>query len=179
MLSTAPATRSAHGPSSFCIPYAPLLLVVLNAFNSSKVLAFRRSASPCSVAAAAKRRDVAVAAPRHSSCRATAIALVLGTMAAFASSDTNSSAEHREPAVVVPIPLPASYRQSRSTPRPRCGRHAGLATVIVGHDHILHRGRVQHNSGPTGSLGTNLDDAISRSRRIVVADVPYKTITFR
>jgi len=45
----APPRESAHGPSSSGIRYAPLLLVVINAFNSSKSFAFPTSGSPCVV----------------------------------------------------------------------------------------------------------------------------------
>ena len=118
--------------------YIPLIVILIYAFNAGKTPNGRRTASPSTGSARRSRnsgaRDAFVTSIK-AACAATAIAIVLGTLASLAVSATASSAARRSRS--------SSRSRSRSrgsspgsrstTPSPRSSASTSLFTVIVGH----------------------------------------------
>lgn len=145
--------------------YAPLLLVVLNAFNGSRTFAF-----PPSGFTLAWWRDAAASAGMWKSLinsavvglGATAIALVLGTMAAFAVQRYEFFGRNTISfLVVLPITLPGIVTgiALNATFTSALGITLGLATVIVGHATFCIVIVFNNTQARLRRLGTSLEDA--------------------
>ncbi|HJT92766.1 MAG TPA: ABC transporter permease [Mycobacterium sp.] len=119
--------------------YAPMLLVVVNAFNSSRTFAFPPKGFTVQWwldAANSEGMWKSLANSAVVGLAATAIALVLGTMAAFAVQRYDFFGRHTVSfLVVLPITLPGIVTgiALNATFTSALGVTLGLATVIVGH----------------------------------------------
>ena len=147
--------------------YAPLLLVLLNAFNSSKTFAF-----PPSGLTLRWWRDAWASAGMWRSLGnsvlvglcATAIALVLGTMAAFAVQRYRFfGRQTMNLLVVLPITLPGIVTGIALNATFTSALHValGLATVIVGHATFCIVIVFNNIAARLRRLGTSLEDASS------------------
>ena len=145
--------------------YAPLLLVVVNAFNSSRTFAF-----PPTGFTMQWWRDAANSEGMWTSLAnsvvvglvATAIALVLGTMAAFAVQRYDFFGRHTVSfLVVLPITLPGIVTgiALNATFTSALGVTLGLATVIVGHATFCIVIVFNNTQARLRRLGRNLEDA--------------------
>lgn len=119
--------------------YAPLVLVVLNAFNASRTFAFPPSGFTLQWWRAAANSEgmwTSLANSAVVGLGATAIALTLGTMAAFAVQRYDFFGRHTISfLVVLPITLPGVVTgiALNATFTSALGLTLGLATVIIGH----------------------------------------------
>jgi putative spermidine/putrescine transport system permease protein len=120
--------------------YAPLVLVVLNAFNSSKVFAFPPTGFTLQWWDRAAHSDAAVSAlwtSVRAGLGATAIALVLGTMAAFAVQRYRFFGRSTVSfLVILPIALPGivtGIALNAALGEVIGENNFGLMTVIIGH----------------------------------------------
>ena len=147
--------------------YAPLLLVLLNAFNSSKTFAF-----PPSGLTLRWWRDAWASEGMWRSLGnsvlvglcATAIALVLGTMAAFAVQRHRFFGRQTvNLLVVLPITLPGIVTGIALNATFTSALHValGMATVIVGHATFCMVVVFNNIQARLRRLGTNLEDASS------------------
>lgn len=147
--------------------YAPLLLVLLNAFNSSKTFAF-----PPSGLTLRWWRDAWASEGMWRSLGnsvlvglcATAIALVLGTMAAFAVQRYRFFGRQTvNLLVVLPITLPGIVTGIALNATFTSALHValGMATVIVGHATFCMVVVFNNIQARLRRLGTNLEDASS------------------
>ena len=163
--------------------YAPLLLVVINAFNASRTFAF----PPERVHAAVVGRRVRTAQGMWKSLAnsvvvglgATAIALVLGTMAAFAVQRYEFFGRNVVSfLVVLPITLPGIVTgiALNATFTSALGVTLGLATVIVGHATFCIVIVFNNTQARLRRLGTQPRGRVGRPRRVVVADVPVRDV---
>lgn len=145
--------------------YAPLLLVVINAFNSSRSFAFPPSGFTLrwwSVAANSTGMWKSLGNSALVGLGATAIALVLGTMAAFAVQRYDFFGKHVVSfLVVLPITLPGIVTgiALNATFTSALGVTLGLATVIIGHATFCIVIVYNNTQARLRRLGTSLDDA--------------------
>ena len=146
--------------------YAPLLLVVVNAFNASRSFAFPPTGFTAAVVG--RRRGTATACGRSLAnsavvgLGATAIALVLGTMAAFAVQRYDFFGKHVVSfLVVLPITLPGIVTgiALNATFTSALGVTLGLATVIIGHATFCIVIVFNNTQARLRRLGTDLEDA--------------------
>jgi putative spermidine/putrescine transport system permease protein len=145
--------------------YAPLLLVVVNAFNSSKSFAFPPSGFTLQWWKVALHSDGMWHSLANSvvvGLGATVIALVLGTMAAFAVQRYDFFGRNVISfLVVLPITLPGIVTgiALNATFTSAIGVTLGLATVIVGHATFCVVIVFNNTQARLRRLGTNLEDA--------------------
>ena len=145
--------------------YAPMILVIINAFNSSRTFAFPPTGFTLQwwrAAANSQGMWTSLANSAIVGLGATAIALVLGTLAAFAvqrydffGRDTISFL------VVLPITLPGIVTgiALNATFTSALGLTLGLATVIVGHATFCIVIVYNNTQARLRRLGTHLEDA--------------------
>src|SRR5690349_14878171 len=145
--------------------YAPLLLVVINAFNASRTFAFPPTGFTTRWWAAAWHSEGMWKSLVNSvmvGLGATAIALVLGTMAAFAVQRYTFFGRNVVSfLVVLPITLPGIVTgiALNATFTSALGVTLGLATVIVGHATFCIVIVFNNTQARLRRLGTHLDDA--------------------
>jgi len=145
--------------------YAPLLLVVINAFNSSRTFAFPPSGFTLEWWADAWNSEGMWKSLANSvivGLGATAIALILGTMAAFAVQRYQFFGRQTVSfLVVLPITLPGIVTgiALNATFTTALGMTLGLATVIIGHATFCIVIVFNNTQARLRRLGTNLDDA--------------------
>jgi putative spermidine/putrescine transport system permease protein len=145
--------------------YAPLLLIIVNAFNSSKSFAFPPSGFTLRWWASAARSEGMWQSLGNSvlvGVSATAIALVLGTMAAFAVQRYQFFGRNTVSLLVVlPITLPGIVTgiALNATFTSVLGITLGLATVVIGHATFCIVVVFNNIQARLRRLGTNLDDA--------------------
>jgi putative spermidine/putrescine transport system permease protein len=145
--------------------YTPLLLVIVNAFNSSRTFAFPPTGFTLawwSNAAASTGMWKSLANSAVVGLGATAIALVLGTMAAFAVQRYDFWGRNTVSfLVVLPITLPGIVTgiALNATFTSALGVTLGLATVIVGHATFCIVIVFNNTQARLRRLGTDLDDA--------------------
>jgi putative spermidine/putrescine transport system permease protein len=145
--------------------YAPMILVIINAFNSSRTFAFPPTGFTLQwwrAAANSQGMWTSLANSAIVGLGATAIALVLGTLAAFAvqrydffGRDTISFL------VVLPITLPGIVTgiALNATFTSALGLTLGLTTVIVGHATFCIVIVYNNTQARLRRLGTHLEDA--------------------
>jgi putative spermidine/putrescine transport system permease protein len=147
--------------------YAPLLLVVINAFNASRTFAFPPSGFTLRWwvdAANSQGMWKSLANSAVVGLGATVIALVLGTMAAFAVQRYAFFGRNVVSfLVVLPITLPGIVTgiALNATFTSALGVTLGLATVIVGHATFCIVIVFNNTQARLRRLGTSLDDASS------------------
>jgi putative spermidine/putrescine transport system permease protein len=145
--------------------YAPLLLVVVNAFNSSRSFAFPPSGFTLEWwrdAANSKGMWTSLANSAVVGVGATVIALILGTMAAFAVQRFDFFGRNTISfLVVLPITLPGIVTgiALNATFTSALGLTLGLATVIVGHATFCIVIVFNNTQARLRRLGTHLEDA--------------------
>lgn len=145
--------------------YAPLVLVVVNAFNSSKTFAFPPSGFTLQWWSAAWNSDGMWTSLGNSvvvGLAATAIALVLGTMVAFAVQRYDFFGKQTvNLLVVLPITLPGIVTgiALNATFTSALGVTLGMATVIVGHATFCIVIVFNNTQARLRRLGTSLEDA--------------------
>jgi len=145
--------------------YAPLALVVVNAFNSSKTFAFPPSGFTLRwwrTALASEGMWTALGNSVVVGLAATALALVLGTMAAFAVQRYDFFGRQAvNLLVVLPITLPGIVTgiALNATFTSALGVTLGLATVIVGHATFCIVVVFNNTQARLRRLGTSLEDA--------------------
>ena len=145
--------------------YAPLLLVVINAFNASRTFGFPPSGFTLrwwTYAANSQGMWKSLANSVVVGLGATAIALVLGTMAAFAVQRYAFFGRNFVSfLVVLPITLPGIVTgiALNATFTSALGVTLGLATVIVGHATFCIVIVFNNTQARLRRLGTSLDDA--------------------
>lgn len=145
--------------------YTPLLLVVVNAFNSSKTFAFPPRGFTLQWWRAAWHSEGMWRSLANSvvvGLGATAIALVLGTMTAFAVQRYRFFGRQTVSfLVVLPITLPGIVTgiALNATFTSALGVTLGLATVIVGHATFCIVIVFNNTQARLRRLGTNLEDA--------------------
>lgn len=145
--------------------YAPLLLVVLNAFNSSRTFAFPPTGFTLAWWADAWRSEAMWKSLANSvvvGLGATAIALALGTMAAVAATRYDFFGKHVVSLLVVlPITLPGIVTgiALNATFTSALGMTLGLATVIIGHATFCIVIVFNNTQARLRRLGTHLEDA--------------------
>ena len=145
--------------------YAPLLLVVVNAFNSSRTFAFPPSGFTLRWWADAWNSDGMWSSLGNSvlvGLGATALALVLGTMVAFAVQRHQFFGRNTISfLVVLPITLPGIVTgiALNATFTSALGVTLGLATVIVGHATFCIVIVFNNAQARLRRLGTDLEDA--------------------
>ncbi|MEZ0355149.1 ABC transporter permease [Mycobacterium sp. SA01] len=145
--------------------YAPLLLVLLNAFNSSKTFAFPPSGFTLRWWADAWASDGMWHSLANSvvvGLCATALALLLGSMAAFAVQRYEFFGRQTISfLVVLPITLPGIVTgiALNATFTSALGMTLGLATVIVGHATFCIVIVFNNTQARLRRLGTGLEDA--------------------
>ena len=145
--------------------YAPLVLVVVNAFNSSKTFAFPPSGFTLQWWSAAWNSDGMWTSLGNSvvvGLAATAIALVLGTMVAFAIQRYDFFGRQTvNLLVVLPITLPGidTGIALNATFTSALGVTLGMATVIVGHATFCIVIVFNNTQARLRRLGTSLEDA--------------------
>lgn len=164
------STGARHGVRAWTVLvlvflYAPLLLVVVNAFNSSKSFAFPPSGFTLKWWASAANSEGMWQSLANSALvgvGATSIALVLGTMAAFAVQRYQFFGRNTVSLLVVlPITLPGIVTgiALNATFTSVLGITLGLATVIIGHATFCIVVVFNNIQARLRRLGTNLDDA--------------------
>ena len=164
------STGARHGVRAWAVLvliflYAPLLLVVVNAFNSSKSFAFPPAGFTLQWWAAAADSEAMWRSLANSALvgvGATAVALVLGTMAAFAVQRYQFFGRNTVSLLVVlPITLPGIVTgiALNATFTSVLAVTLGLATVIVGHATFCIVVVFNNIQARLRRLGTNLDDA--------------------
>ncbi|MBX7431541.1 ABC transporter permease [Mycobacterium sp. Y57] len=145
--------------------YAPLVLVVINAFNTSKTFAFPPSGFTLQWWRTALRSEGMWAALGNSvvvGLAATAIALVLGTMVAFAIQRHEFFGRQTvNLLVVLPITLPGIVTgiALNATFTSALGVTLGMATVIVGHATFCIVIVFNNTQARLRRLGTGLEEA--------------------
>ncbi len=145
--------------------YAPMLLVVINAFNSSRTFAFPPSGFTLEWWQAAANSTGMWKSLVNSAVvgvGATAIALVLGTMAAFAVQRFDFFGRHTVNfLVVLPITLPGIVTgiALNATFTSVLGLTLGLATVIIGHATFCIVVVFNNAQARLRRMGTSLEDA--------------------
>jgi putative spermidine/putrescine transport system permease protein len=145
--------------------YAPLLLVVVNAFNSSKTFAFPPSGLTLQWWRAAWHSEGMWTSLANSvvvGLAATGIALVLGTMVAFAVQRYEFFGKQTvNLLVVLPITLPGIVTgiALNATFTSALGVSLGMATVIVGHATFCIVIVFNNTQARLRRLGTSLEDA--------------------
>lgn len=145
--------------------YAPLVLVVVNAFNASRTFAFPPSGFTLRWWAAAWNSDGMWASLANSvvvGLAATAIALVLGTMVAFAVERYRFFGRNViSLLVVLPITLPGIVTgiALNATFTSALGVTLGLATVIIGHATFCIVIVFNNTQARLRRLGAGLEDA--------------------
>jgi putative spermidine/putrescine transport system permease protein len=145
--------------------YAPMLLVVVNAFNASRTFAFPPTGFTFRWWADAWHSEGMWRSLANSAVvglGATAIALVLGTMVAFAVSRYDFFGRHMVSfLVVLPITLPGIVTgiALNATFTSALGVTLGLATVIIGHATFCIVIVFNNAVARLRRLGTTLDDA--------------------
>ena len=145
--------------------YAPLLLVVINAFNRSRTFAFPPTGFTLQWWADAAGSDAMWRSLANSAVvglGATMIALALGTMASFAVQRYDFFGKHViSLLVVLPITLPGIVTgiALNATFTSALGITLGLATVIIGHATFCIVIVFNNSQARLRRLGTDLDDA--------------------
>jgi putative spermidine/putrescine transport system permease protein len=145
--------------------YAPMVLVVLNAFNSSRTFAFPPSGFTLQwwrAAANSQGMWTSLANSAVVGLAATAIALVLGTMAAFAVQRYDFFGRNTISfLVVLPITLPGIVTgiALNATFTSALGLTLGLATVIIGHATFCIVIVFNNTQARLRRLGSHLEDA--------------------
>jgi putative spermidine/putrescine transport system permease protein len=145
--------------------YAPLLLVVVNAFNSSRTFAFPPSGFTWAWWQAALRSEGMWKSLANSvvvGLAATAVALVLGTMAALAVQRYEFFGRNVVSLLVVlPITLPGIVTgiALNATFTSVLGVTLGMATVIVGHATFCIVIVYNNIQARLRRMGTNIEDA--------------------
>ena len=145
--------------------YAPLLLVVINAFNSSRTFAFPPTGFTTQWWLDAANSDGMWKSLANSvvvGLGATAIALVLGTMTAVAVQRYDFFGRHTVSfLVVLPITLPGIVTgiALNATFTSALGVTLGMATVIVGHATFCIVIVFNNTQARLRRLGTHLEDA--------------------
>ena len=145
--------------------YAPLLLVVVNAFNSSKTFAFPPSGFTLQWWRAAWNSEGMWTSLGNSvvvGLAATGIALVLGTMVAFAVQRYDFFGRQTvNLLVVLPITLPGIVTgiALNATFTSALGITLGMATVIIGHATFCIVIVFNNTQARLRRLGTGLEDA--------------------
>ena len=145
--------------------YAPLLLVVVNAFNASRTFAFPPSGFTTRWWSVAWNSDGMWESLANSvvvGLAATAIALVLGTMAAFAVQRYEFFGRNTVSfLIVLPITLPGIVTgiALNATFTSALGVTLGLATVIVGHATFCVVIVFNNTQARLRRLGAHLEDA--------------------
>jgi putative spermidine/putrescine transport system permease protein len=164
------STGARHGVRAWTVLvlvflYAPLLLIVVNAFNSSKSFAFPPSGFTLKWWAAAAGSDGMWDSLANSAVvgvGATVTALALGTMAAFAVQRYQFFGRNTVSLLVVlPITLPGIVTgiALNATFTSVLDITLGLATVIIGHATFCIVVVFNNIQARLRRLGTNLDDA--------------------
>jgi putative spermidine/putrescine transport system permease protein len=143
--------------------YAPLLLVVINAFNASRTFSFPPTGFTLEWwvdAANSTGMWRSLANSAVVGLGATTIALVLGTMAAFAVQRYDFFGKHTVSLLVVlPITLPGIVTGiALNATFSALGVTLGLATVIVGHATFCIVVVFNNTQARLRRLGTSLDD---------------------
>ena len=160
------------------VVYVPLLVVLANSFNARKTFGWPpQSVHPALVAPHASTTRASATALWTSvkvGLGATAIALVLGTMAAFAVSRYRFFGRDAVSfLVILPIALPGIVTgialNSAFTP--------AACSLRLPHRRrrprdLLHRRGLQQRAGPAAPYGHHLEEASHGPRRDVVPDVP-------
>lgn len=147
--------------------YAPLLLVVVNAFNSSKTFAFPPTGFTLDWWRAAWHSEGMWTSLGNSvviGLAATAIALVLGTMVAFGVQRYDFFGKQAvNLLVVLPITLPGIVTgiALNATFTSALGITLGMATVIIGHATFCIVIVFNNTQARLRRLGTSLEDASS------------------
>ncbi|CAN5373046.1 ABC transporter permease [soil metagenome] len=147
--------------------YAPLLLVVVNAFNSSKTFAFPPTGFTLDWWVAAWHSEGMWTSLGNSvvvGLAATAIALVLGTMVAFGVQRYDFFGKQAvNLLVVLPITLPGIVTgiALNATFTSALGITLGMATVIIGHATFCIVIVFNNTQARLRRLGTSLEDASS------------------
>lgn len=147
--------------------YAPMLLVVVNAFNSSKTFAFPPSGFTLEWWRAAWHSEGMWTSLGNSvvvGLAATSIALVLGTMVAFAVQRYDFFGKQTvNLLVVLPITLPGIVTgiALNATFTSALGITLGMATVIIGHATFCIVIVFNNTQARLRRLGTGLEDASS------------------
>jgi putative spermidine/putrescine transport system permease protein len=145
--------------------YAPLLLVVINAFNRSRTFAFPPTGFTLrwwADAAGSEGMWRSLANSAVVGLGATVIALALGTMASFAVQRYDFFGKHViSLLVVLPITLPGIVTgiALNATFTSALGMTLGLATVIIGHATFCIVIVFNNSQARLRRLGTDLDDA--------------------
>jgi len=145
--------------------YAPLLLVVINAFNRSRTFAFPPTGFTLQWWSDAARSEGMWRSLANSAVvglGATVIALALGTMASFAVQRYDFFGKHViSLLVVLPITLPGIVTgiALNATFTSALGMTLGLATVIIGHATFCIVIVFNNSQARLRRLGTDLDDA--------------------
>ena len=145
--------------------YAPLILVLLNAFNSSRTFAFPPSGFTLQWWSAALHSEGMWTSLANSvvvGLAATALALVLGTMAAFAVQRYDFFGRNTISfLVVLPITLPGIVTgiALNATFTSALGVTLGLATVVVGHATFCIVIVFNNIQARLRRMGTQLEDA--------------------
>lgn len=145
--------------------YAPLALVVVNAFNASKTFAFPPSGFTLQwwrTALASEGMWTSLGNSVIVGVAATALALVLGTMAAFAVQRYDFFGRQTvNLLVVLPITLPGIVTgiALNATFTSALGITLGMATVIVGHATFCIVIVFNNTQARLRRLGTSLEDA--------------------
>jgi putative spermidine/putrescine transport system permease protein len=145
--------------------YLPLLLVVVNAFNTSRTFAFPPTGFTLQWWVDAARSEGMWQSLANSAVvglGATAIALALGTMAAFAVQRYDFFGKHVVSLLVVlPITLPGIVTgiALNATFTSALGATLGLATVIIGHATFCIVIVFNNTQARLRRLGTNIEDA--------------------
>jgi putative spermidine/putrescine transport system permease protein len=145
--------------------YAPLLLVLINAFNSSRTFAFPPSGFTLQWWSAAFHSQGMWASLANSvvvGLAATAIALVLGTLAAFAVQRFDFFGRNTVSfLIVLPITLPGIVTglALNATFTSALGVTLGLATVVVGHATFCIVIVFNNIQARLRRMGTQLEDA--------------------
>ncbi|WP_137144332.1 ABC transporter permease [Mycolicibacterium sp. CR10] len=145
--------------------YAPLLLVVVNAFNSSKTFAFPPSGFTLQWWRAAWNSEGMWTSLGNSvvvGLAATGVALVLGTMIAFAVQRYDFFGRQTvNLLVVLPITLPGIVTgiALNATFTSALGITLGMATVIIGHATFCMVIVFNNTQARLRRLGTSLEDA--------------------
>jgi putative spermidine/putrescine transport system permease protein len=145
--------------------YAPMALVVVNAFNSSRTFAFPPTGFTVQWWRAAANSEGMWKSLANSAVvglAATVIALVLGTMAALAVQRYDFFGKHTVSfLVVLPITLPGIVTgiALNATFTSALGMTLGLATVIIGHATFCIVIVFNNTQARLRRLGRNLEDA--------------------
>ena len=165
--------------------YVPLVIVVLNSFNKSRTFTFPPTGFTLKWWDAAAHSEGALDAlwtSVRAGLGATAIALVLGTMAAFAVQRYRFFGRSTVSfLVMLPIALPGivtgiALNAAFSSVLDPLGIGFGLTTVIIGHATFCIVIVFNNVAGPAAADGRLAGGGVRRPRRHRLADLPHVTL---